>query len=462
MGEKDVITLRPYQQDMIDRSRECLARSRSVLIVLQTGGGKTQIASFMAKSAYQKGKRVMFACHRDFLIEQTSKTFMDHGISHTFIAAGERYYPQEKVCIASIDTLKNRVGKYDAPDLFICDEAIHAAAKGWSNVINNFRDNGSRIIGLGACPHRGDGKGLGRWFDEMVVGPSMRELIDMGYLSDYKMYAPSGVNRAAFHVRAGEFINAETEDAMNKPQITGSAINEYKKYALGKQGIGFCVSIKHSQAVAEAFRADGISAAHIGSDTPKDDRRMMLSEFRQGKIKFLTSVDIFSEGFDLPVVEYAALLRPTKSLNTYRQQIGRVLRKAEGKDYARIADHASNVIEHGMPDDYIEWTLKDRDRKEGGERQEQEVKARTCPQCWFTSRPTSGCPNCGFVHPVQSREIEEVEGELAEIERGIERKEKRMEVGMAKTMADLQRIAKERNYKPGWIYAQMKVKGIHG
>jgi len=457
-----MITLRPYQQDMIDKSRQALARCRAVLIVLQTGGGKTQIASFMAKSAALKGKRVMFACHRDFLIEQTSATFLDHGISHTFIASGEKYYHQEPVCIASIDTLKNRIGRYEAPDLFICDEAIHAAAKGWSEVINNFRNAGSRIIGLGACPHRGDGKGLGKWFDEMVIGPSMRELIDMGYLSDYKIYAPAGINRAALHVRAGEFINAEAEDVMNKPQITGSAINEYKKYAPGKQGIGFCVSIKHSQTVAEAFRAEGVNAAHIGSDTSKDDRKRMLSEFRQGKIKFLTSVDIFSEGFDLPVVEYAALLRPTKSLNIYRQQIGRVLRKADGKDFARIADHASNVTEHGMPDDHIDWTLKDRDRKESVDRAEQEVKARTCPQCWYTSRPTQVCPNCGFVHPIESREIEEVDGELVELQRGIERKAKRQEVGKAKTMAELERIAMERGYKRGWIYAQMKVKGIHG
>lgn len=455
-----MITLRPYQQDMIDKSRDALARVKSVLIVLQTGGGKTQIASFMAKGAQLKGKRVIFACHRDFLIEQTSNTFLDHGISHTFIAAGEKYYPKENVCIASIDTLKNRIGRYDAPDLFICDEAIHAAAKGWSNVINNFRAGGSRIIGLGACPHRGDGKGLGRWFDEMVIGPSMRELIDMGYLSDYKIYAPTGVNRAAFHVRAGEFVSAETEDAMNKPQITGSAIGEYKKYAPGKQGIGFCVSIKHSQTVAEAFRADGISAAHIGSDTPKDDRKRMLSEFRQGKIKFLTSVDIFSEGFDLPVVEYAALLRPTKSLNIYRQQIGRVLRKADGKDFAHIADHASNFMEHGLPDDKIEWTLRDRDRKEVGDRAEQEVKARTCPKCWFTSRPTAVCPNCGHVYPVQSREVEEVDGELSEVVVAQAKKEARIEVGKAKTIADLERIRAERGYASGWVYQMARVKGI--
>lgn len=434
-------------------------RGQSPLIVLQTGGGKTQIASFIAHGAVNRGRRIMFGCHRDFLIEQTSNTFSSHGIEHTFIAAGEKYFPQVPACIASIDTLKNRIGKYEAPDIFIIDEAIHAAATGWSNVINDFKSRGTRVIGLAACPQRGDGTGLGRWFDEMIIGPSMRELIDMGYLSDYKIYAPSSINRTALHTRAGEFINSEIEDVMNKPHITGCAIREYKKFAYGKQAVMFCVSIKHSREVAEQFMSEGIVSAHIGSDTDKQSRKEILNNFRAGKIKVLTSVDIFSEGFDLPVVEYAGLLRPTKSLNTYRQQIGRVLRKADGKEYAHIADHASNCLEHGMPDTNIDWTLADREKGERGKKQEQEVKVRTCSVCYFTHKPSAICPNCGFVYPIQSREVEEVEGELKEVTES-RKKEARMEVGKARTIAELKRIAQERGYASGWIYKQAQLKGI--
>lgn len=460
MGE-GMITLRPYQNDIIVGTRSALARSKSALIVLQTGGGKTAIASFIAKNASERGKTVMFICHRDFLIEQTSNTFSDFDIPHTFICAGEKYHKQVPVCIASMDTLKNRIGKYDAPHIIIIDEAIHAAAKGWDATITNFQSHGSMAIGLAACPQRNDGKGLGKWFKEMVIGPSMRELIKMDYLSDYKIYAPSGIDRSQLHVSMGEFKTAESEEIMSKPQITGCAVNEYKKFALGRQGVSFCVSIKHSHSVAQSFRDEGIVATHIGSDTSKDDRKEMLRDFKLGRIKMLTSVDIFSEGFDLPVVEYAALLRPTKSLNTFRQQIGRVLRKADGKDYARIADHASNYVEHGFPDDHIDWTLADRERKTGKKAtDEKDIQARICPKCFFAHKPMPVCPDCGWVYQIASREIEEVEGELQEIQRNEEKKQARMEVGRAQTIDDLKKIAKERGYKSGWVHQIAKVKGI--
>ena len=460
MGE-GMITLRPYQEDIVNRTRASLAKHKSTLIVLQTGGGKTQIASYIAKGAHSRGKSVMFGCHRDFLIEQTSNTFLSHDIPHTFIAAGEKYYQKETACIASIDTLKSRIGRYPAPDIFIVDEAIHAGAKGWSEVINHLKSQGTLLIGLAACPQRNDGVGLGRWFNDMVIGPSMRDLIDMGYLSDYKMYAPSGIDRSLLHSLAGEFKTDEAEAAMSKPHITGCAVNEYMKFAGGKQGVAFCVSIKHSHDVAKAFCDAGIICTHIGSDTSKSDRREMLRDFQNGKIKFLTSVDIFSEGFDLPVVEYAALMRPTKSLNIYRQQIGRVLRKADGKLLAHIADHASNHQDHGFPDDHIEWTLADREKRTGKKgTDEKDISFRICPQCHFAHKPKPSCPECNFIYPIESRKIEEVEGELQEIQRNQEKRQARIRQGMAQTMDDLMDIAEEKKHSKFWVKKMCLIKSI--
>jgi len=454
------VVLRPYQVDIVDQTRAALAKTRSTLIVLQTGGGKTQIASYIARGAFDRGRSVMFACHRDFLIEQTSDTFASHGIPHSFIAAGNGYDSTEPVTIASIDTLRRRIGRYPAPDVFIVDEAIHAAAEGWSNVINGYQAQGSLTLGLAACPHRGDGIGLGKWFKSMVVGPSMAELIDMGYLSPFKLYAPSSIERDRISVRAGEFVNGAAEEAVNKPHITGCAIEEYMRHALGKQGVIFCVSIKHSLDVCAAFIAKGIRAAHIGSDTDKDDRAGLLRDFKLGRIQVLTSVNIFSEGFDLPVVEYAGLLRPTKSLNTYRQQIGRVLRVADGKTHAHISDHVGNYTDHGKPDAHIEWTLSDREKRQGGAK-DRAIPYRICPQCHLAHNPAPVCPDCAYVYPIQSREIEQVEGELMEVgEAEVKRKALRREVGRAKTADDLLRIAKERGYKRGWVYKQALLKGI--
>ena len=455
-----MITLRPYQTDLIAGIRSSLSRSRHTLCVLPTGGGKTLLAAFMALGAANKEKRIMFTCHRDFLLEQTAATFKSIGIPYTFLAAGYDYNPFCPVVIASIDTLKRRLDKIQPPDILIVDEAIHAAAAGWAKVIEHYQAKGCLTVGLCACPQRQSGQGLGKWFKEIVEGPSMAWLIENGFLSKYKIFAPSRPDLKGVHSIGGEYVNSELAERMNKPSITGNAIAEYKKIAHGKQGVAFCCSIEHSKDVCAAFIAAGISAVHIGSDTDKGDRKRLLASFRRGEIKILTAVDIFSEGFDLPTVEYGALLRPTRSLNIYLQQIGRILRASPGKEYAYIADHADNCRTFGMPDEVRDWTLSDREK---GSRMDGEktIPVRQCTQCYFCHKPAPICPNCRFEYPIQSREIDEIDGELSEVQVAIQKREARMEVGKARTLDDLRRIAAERNYKPGWVYKQAQLKGIH-
>lgn len=455
-----MIALRPFQEILMDKIRAALKRSRHILLVLSTGGGKTVLAAFMTLGSSIKGKRVMFTCHRDFLLDQTAEAFDSVGIKYTFIAAGRKYDPKCNVVIASIDTLKRRYETIEPPDVLIIDEALHVPAAGWSKVVEHYQSSGCLTIGLCACPQRASGEGLGKWFKEIVEGPPMTWLIENGYLSKYKIFAPSKPDLVGLHKRAGEYITEEITDRMNKPSITGNAIAEYKKIADGKQGVAFCCSIKHSQAVCQAFNDEGIIAVHIGSDTHKEVRQKMLKAFIDGRVKILTSVDIFSEGFNLPVVQYGALLRPTMSLNIYLQQLGRILRAHPDKDYAYIADHANNVATFGMPDEIREWTLSDREKNKRDSEGEKSLPVRQCSVCFFVHKPAPVCPNCGNAYPVQAREITEIDGELKEIEIQQQKKEARMEVGKAKTMADLQRIAKERGYASGWCYQMARVKGI--
>lgn len=455
-----MITLRPYQSDLITATRSALARSRHVIIVLSTGGGKTAISSHIAQGASEKGKRIMFCCHRDFLLDQTAMAFNDVGLNYTFVAAGREYNPFSSVVIASIDTLKRRLDKVRAPDILIVDEVVHAAAAGWSKVIEHYQSHGCFTIGLTACPERLSGQGLHPWFKEIVQGPPMKWLIENGYLSPYKLFAPSSPDLSGMHTRGGDYVSGEIEYAMNKPSITGCAIGEYKKIAPGKQGVAFCCSIAHSHAVRDGFIDAGFSAVHIGSDTSRDDRREMLRDFRAGKINLMTSVDIFSEGFDLPSVEYGAMLRPTKSLSIFMQQSGRLLRSSPGKKFAFIADHAANCRTHGLPCDERTWTLEDRDKKKciGGERT---ITLKQCESCYRVHRPAPSCPDCGTVYSVQSRQIKELEGELSEVQIEQKKKADRMEVGAAKTMEDLRRIQADRGYAPGWVFQMARVKNIH-
>lgn len=457
-----------FQEKMIADGKEALRTYKHVLWVLSTGGGKTIIATLIALGVFKKEKRVIFCVHRDFLLDQTADAFKSVGIDYTFLAAGRPFYHRKNVIIASIDTLKRRLHEVDCPDLLIIDEAIHSAAAGWAKVIEYYQNQGCYTIGLCACPERSSGKGLKTWFKKIVEGPSMAWLIENGYLSKYKVFAPSTPDLTGVHVRNGDYVTSEVSDRMNKPSITGNAIAEYKKIADGKQGVAFCCSIEHSKAVCAAFIEAGYSAVHIGSDTDKKERKKSLADFREGKIKILTSVDIFSEGFDLPAVEYGAFLRPTKSLNLYMQQVGRILRAAPGKEFAYIADHADNVRQFGLPDEKREWTLEDKEKgsREAGDKT---ILVRQCLPaedadgimrgCHFCHKPSPSCPNCGRIYKIESREIETKDGDLQELKIQQQKKQARQQQGRAATLDELIEVGKSRGYRFPVQWAKKVFKG---
>lgn len=442
------VQLRPYQETLIADIRASLARHRHTLAVLPTGGGKTKLAAKMAKGAHAKKKRIMFTCHRDFLLDQTAEEFDNIGLHYTHVASGRIFNPYALTTLASIDTLKRRLDSVPVPDILIVDEAVHSAAAGWAKVLEYYQSQGCFTIGLTACPERLSGQGLNTWFRDMVQGPSTAVLMEMGYLSKYKAYAPTKVDLSGVHSRGGDYIAGEINNRMDKPSITGDAVKEYRKIAAGRQGLMFCCSIQHSQNVVAAFREAGYESAHIGADTDQATRREMLRDYRHGKLKILSSVDIFNEGFNVPAASYAGLLRPTKSLSIYLQQCGRVFRIEDGKEYAFISDHANNIALHGLPDEPRVWSLAGREKKDGGERT---IPVRSCPECFFSHRPSACCPNCNYEYPVMSREVEEIDGELSEIDQVAKRKELNKEVGMAKSLDDLIAIGYQRGYKnPGF------------
>jgi len=441
-----MITLRPYQSSLVQAVRSDIATYKSIFVLLSTGGGKTAVAAYIAAQAAAKKKRIIFCVHRDFLLEQTAAAFDRVGVEYTFIAPGYTTNRHCSVVIASIDTLKRRIIETPAPDLLVVDEAIHAAAAGWAKVIEHYQSLGSYTLGLGACTQRLSGQGLGKWFKKIVEGPSMAWLIENGFLSKYKMYSPTIPDIGQLHHSGGDYVKKEAEAMMNRPSITGNVVSHYTKLAPGKRAVAFCCSIKHSLDVRDGFIAAGYRAVHIGSDTSKADRKEMLSDFQQGRINVLTSVDIFSEGFDLPVLEYGALVRPTESLNTYLQQCGRVLRTAPGKDLAIIADHAGNcgkrdkygnfVEHHGKPDKIRDWTLEDQEKKKGGAGVKS-LPIKQCPNCYYVSKPALKCEGCGMVFPIAHREITEIDGELLEIQEIQARQEARRRQSNAKTQDQL-------------------------
>jgi len=444
--------LRDYQKDIINQTR-CLMQKgiKNVLIQSPVGSGKTILTAHMLKTASSKGLTSWFICHRRELIKQSILAFSDTGVNHGIISSGWQPNPNLPVQIASIQTLIRRYKQYKKPSLIVWDEAHHCASKTWARL--HEANPQAYHIGLTATPQRLDGAGLEKYFKAMVQGLTTQQLIEQGYLSKYKLFAPSKINTSKVHTRMGDFAKSEIEALVDKPTITGDAIKHYKKLCNGKRAVVFCTSIKHSEHVVDEFTAQGIRAVHLDGESQKGYRDLMLDKFRKGEIEVVSNVDLFGEGFDLPTLEASILLRPTQSLSLYIQQCGRCLRPSPGKEYAIILDHAGNTERHGLPDEDREWSLEG--NKGNKTNQEAKLKIKTCPKCYAVQLPGKlTCDFCGYTYETQEREINHVDGELVEVDYEKLRKEKRAIQGQCQTKEDLIAEGIKRGYKCPRLWAQ--------
>jgi superfamily II DNA or RNA helicase len=462
-----LITLRPYQSDGIQTIRKYYAEGvKSLLYVLPTGAGKTVLFSAIAESSQRRGKRVLILCHRVELVDQIVAALKEFNVQPDIIAAGYgrrtrmtgRYQQSAApVAVASVQTLVNRLDDLAPPTLVICDEAHHCAAGNtWSQILRRYTD--AKVLGVTATPVRLDGRGLGAHFNKLIVGPSVRTLIEGGYLAKPRVFAPPTVDTSGLHIRAGEFRIGEAEALMDVPSITGDAIAHYKRHADGLPALVFCTSVAHADHVAQKFREAGIIAVALNGSTNADVRRMAVADFRRGAIRVLVSCDLFSEGFDVCGVHAGIMLRPTASEGLHRQQCGRILRTAPGKAHAIILDHVGNTQRFGLPDEDREWALTyDVSKKKTNKT----LNARVCPKCWAASPARATiCVECKHPFEVKPRqEIEEREGELKEVapltpEERAKRRERQFQ-GRAKSLEQLEAFGRSRGYSPGWALRVM-------
>lgn len=439
--------LRGYQQRAIDDLRDAYrSGARAPLLVLPTGGGKTIIFSTIAASAAAKGNRVLILVHRRELIHQASSKLSWIGLYHGIIAAGVPA-TDAPVQVASVQTLARRLPRMDwQPGLIIIDEAHHATAGQWARILQHWPD--AYRLGVTATPCRLDGRGLRSAFDAMVLGPSVADLVFTGHLSPARIYAPPMVaDLAGVRSRGGDYANDQAAAAMDRPTVTGDAISHYQRIAAGQQAIAFCCNVKHAVSVCDAFKTAGILAQLLLGNTP--DREQVVEDFAAHRTRVLVTVDVVSEGFDVPAASCAILLRPTQSLGLYLQQVGRVLRPSPGKDAAVILDHVGNVNRHGFPDDPRDWSLDDRMKRTRGT---PAPSVRTCQQCFAAFKPAPQCPVCGHqCTPIKSRVIRQLAGELQELKRTEQRTARRKQ-GQARTLQELIHLGQARGMKNpvGW------------
>ena len=441
--------LRPYQNQLANDIRGAFGSGANrPLAVSPTGSGKTVLFSYITSQVLKRGSRVIIVAHRREILDQISATLKRVGVPHGFIQAGKSTSIQSAM-VASIQTLARRLDTIPAPDLVIIDEAHHSVSKSYVQMFAAWPT--AKFIGVTATPERLDGKGLGVMFDRMVMGPSVQWLIDNGFLAQPVYYAPREVvDLSQVHTIAGDFDRSETEEIVDTPRITGDAVTHYVRFCNRQRAVAFCISVAHAQHVADTFNSCGIPSASIDGTLDPEVRKQRVDDLTAGKILVLTSCELISEGFDLPAVNAAILLRPTQSLSMHLQQVGRALRPYPGKTNAIILDHVGNCLRHGLAEQERDWDLGGREKRL---KKSSLVETKQCSKCFAIFAGTV-CPQCGSQREIAAREIEEVDGELQRlsIEDISKKREERREEGKCKTLDDFRALAKQRGYKLGWAF----------
>lgn len=459
------LILYPDQLELFEKVRAAMKRQKSNLIVSPTGSGKTAIASHMMKSAAERDKRVIFTVPRRNLMEQTSNTFDSYGIKHSYVSAGKSHNPYAKIFIGTIDTMARRVEQLPKADLLICDET-HYGEGALEKVINHYKQQGSWVLGLSATPWKLSGKGLGCWYDSMVEGKTVKWLIENERLSKYRYFiGKTRLDLSKLKVSNGDYNKSEVSDFMeHQGAIIGDCVSDYKNRCMGNIHIVRCVSIKHSQMMAQSFRDASINAAHVDGNTSVQELRTIFRAFALRELAVVCFCDLIGFGFDLSqftgidiCIESASDTQPSKSLARQSQFWGRVLRMKDKP--AIFNDHVNNYVEHGFPDDEREWTLEDRSQSRTAS-EERATPVKSCTECFFAHKPAPVCPNCGHTYPIKYREVEEIDGELVEIDPATAARQDKQKREQKK--AQLVAVAKKRGYANPQVWAEniIRTQGI--
>lgn len=439
--------LRDYQQKNYDEINQAWVDGFiNVLSVLPTRTGKTVIFSHLLASH----NGVSFAIvHRQELVTQMSLTLAKNGVIHNIIAPknvirnickihmdelGKCFFsPSARCYVAGIDTLIRRVN--DLTNLFVqctfwvVDEAHHVVRDNkWGKIIELFVN--AKGLGVTATPSRTDGKGLGRHadgvFDKMIVGPTMRTLINQGYVADYRIFSPEmkvEIDYEPINLTAGGDYNQKKLTAQTcKSSIIGDIVEHYLKIAPGEKGLTFLPSTKLAEETAEKYRNAGVKAEALDAKTSDKLRNAANRDLRNGSLTQIVNVDLFGEGVDVPNISVVSIGRRTMSLGWIIQAFGRPLTLCDGKKYGKIIDHVGNVIDsagnvhHGLPDSPRVWTLDRRDRKSRGK--SDAIQVTVCANCTGVYEKThSQCPYCFYKPiPVNRADPKLVAGDLLELD----------------------------------------------
>lgn len=451
------IKLRDYQTQAVEDLRASFrAGNRRLLLQAGTGSGKTIIAAQIIKNAIAKKKYVLFLAHRRELIDQCADKLVRFGVPHGIIMAGRQAHVIQEVQVASIQTLWARAIKktrinLPPTDLMVIDEAHHCLSKTYRTLIEAYPE--ATVLGLTATPCRGDGRGLGEIYQDMVSCPSIAELTAQGFLVPIRYYAPAAPDLTGVKTRMGDYVEGELAERMDKKPLVGSIVENWGRLAEGRQTVVFATGVRHSIHIAQEFEAAGVRAAHLDANTPLDERAQILADLVSGAITVVSNCMVLTEGWDCPPVSCCVLARPTKSIGLYLQMAGRTLRPWEAKEDCLLIDHAGCIYEHGFVDEPVPWDLDStRKIKDAIAGQKKKAKPITCPECKYVFQGLAACPKCGWAPTKAGQEYAWVKGELVEVKKGAKTVAAKYSMDEKESWYyQLGQVADERGYRKGWI-----------
>ena len=363
-------TLRPYQQQAKENIFSAWDDCDSVMFQMPTGTGKTRLFSSIISDiktwSVQNSEdvKILIIAHRIELIDQISENLECYKVSHGIIAGGKPRDLRYPVQVASVQTITHRNNLDVACDLnvnfIIVDEAHHCVANSYKKLWDMYPH--AKKLGVTATPWRMNNGGFECVFDKIIISQSIQSFIDAGWLAPYDYYSISYNSEIQKEIESitefdveGDYKISALEKKIDTTRIRAQLLDSYLKFAKGKKGIIYSVSRKHSDHICQEYREAGINIVRIDSKTPKDERKLYVDRFRKGLIDIIVNVDIFSEGFDCPDIEFIQLARPTKSLVKYLQQVGRGLRPTAGKSICLILDNVGLHFQFGLPNSDRNW-----------------------------------------------------------------------------------------------------------
>ena len=353
------IKLFDYQEDMKERIEKALRLHRSVMAQMPTGTGKTYlltavIDSFVSNNPMEK---VWIVAHRRELVSQIDETVRKF---HSYSASNTSSL-LSSVKAVSIQWLSKHYDEIEEePGMIVIDEAHHALAKTYKEMWERFPN--AKFLGLTATPCRLNGKGFTDLFDVLVQSWSVPEFISKGRLATYDFVSikSDGVTQRlidSLQKRGadGDYQNKEMDMLLNKKPSIERLYQSLEEFGKDRKGIVYAINISHAQKITKLYQENGVKAIAIDSKTPATERQQDIEAFKKGDIQVLVNVDIFSEGFDCPDVEFVQLARPTLSLAKYLQMVGRGLRVAKGKKNCVIIDNVGLYRVFGLPSQVWNW-----------------------------------------------------------------------------------------------------------